>query len=57
MNLIKLLDKIDGTQELKIIATNSQKVLYSGEKFSAPCVGWEVVGIYTRENKLVLEVI
>lgn len=56
MSLFKLLDKIDGTQELEIIETNSQKVLYAGTRTHAPCM-YEIVGIYTRENKIIIEVI
>jgi hypothetical protein len=56
MSLFKLLDKIDGTQELEIIETNSQRALYSGPRTHAPCM-YEVVGIYTRESKIIIEVI
>lgn len=57
MNLFKLLDKIDGTQQIKVIDSNSLEKLYEGTKFQSPCVGLEVVGIYTVGNTIVIETV
>ncbi len=57
MRLFNLLEKIDGSQQIKVIDSNSLERLYEGTKFQSPCVGLEVVGIYTVENTIVIETV
>lgn len=57
MRLFNLLEKVDGTQQIKVIDSNSQEKLYEGTRFQTPCVGLEVVGIYTIESTIVIETV
>ena len=57
LNLVLLMNVIDGTQKIRIVKANSLETLYRGTKSHAPFFNLDVHGIYTSGDEIIIGVL
>lgn len=56
MSLSMFLSPIDGGEIVRIAHSNSKRTMFEGKKFMCPFFDVDVVGVWTNNGKIVIEV-
>ena len=56
MNLSMFLSPIDSGEIVKITDYNSQRTMFEGKKFMCPFFDVDVIGVWTRNGRIIIEV-
>ena len=56
INLSTFLSVIDGGENIRITNYNNKSAMYEGKKVECPFFDVDVVGVWTIDNKMIIEV-
>lgn len=56
MNLSLLLTVIDGGETVRITDYNNHRVMFEGKKVMCPFFDVDVIGVWTNDGKIIIEV-
>lgn len=57
ISLSMYLSVIDGNEVVRIKDYNHQRTFFEGRKFMCPCIQSDVMAVYTRDGRIVIEVV